>query len=163
MEINRTITNIWTIVLHEREVFARVTDESLMASYQRVAENPKQNDETVITDDDRAYFERYYRAALAELSALLAKRTARYGGNIRNERDPDDGFITTTYTLAMTCNHESELVNSLASHCLEFIVAKVNEKWYGRGADFGSETEKDFIRQILNYRRRCIERPSRPL
>ena len=98
MEIDRTITNIWTIVIHESEVFERVTDESLMASYQRAPENPKE-DGTVITDDDRAFFERYYRASLAELSALLAKRTAKYGGGIRNERDPDTGFITTTYTL----------------------------------------------------------------
>ena len=88
MEIDRTITNIWTITIHEREVFKRVTDESLMNSYQRVSENPKQNDETVITDDDRAFFERYYRAALAELSALLAKRTYRYGGSITNDFFP---------------------------------------------------------------------------
>ena len=162
MEIDRTITNIWTITLHEREVFQRVTDESLMASYQRAPENPKE-DGTVITDDDRAFFERYYRASLAELSALLAKRTARYGGGIRNERDPDTGFITTIYTLAMTFNHESDLCQSLASHCLEFIIAKVLEKWYGRGTDFGSEAEKQQIRHILNFRRFCIERPIRPL
>ena len=163
MEIDRTISNIWKITLREKEVFKRVTDETLMASYQRTAENPKQNDETVITDDDRAFFERYYRLSLAELSALLAKRTVRYGGGIINERDPDDGFITTRYTLAMTCNHESDLVNALASHCLEFIIAKVLEKWYGRGADFGSEVEKQSIRSILNHRRFPIERPSRPL
>lgn len=162
MEIDRTITNIWTITVRESEVFDRVTDESLMASYQRAEQNPKE-DGTVITDDDRAFFERYYRAALAELSALLAKRTVRYGGGIVNERDTDTGFITTVYTLAMTCNHESDLVNALASHCLEFIIAKVLEKWYGRGADFGSETEKQQIRHILNYRRFCIERPARPL
>ena len=160
MEIDRTITNIWTVVIREREVFARVTDETLMNSYQRAAENPKE-DGTVLTDDDRAYFVRYYLAALAELSALLAKRTYRYGGDIRNERDPDDGFITTTYNLAMTSNHESGLLQPLASHCLEFIVAKVNEKWYGRGTDFGSETEKQAIRQIMNFRRFCIERPPR--
>jgi hypothetical protein len=162
MEIDRTITNLWTIVLEESEVFERVTDESLMASYQRAPENPKE-DGTVITDDDRAFFERYYRAALAELSALLAKRTYKYGGSISNDRDPDTGFITTTYTLAMTINHESGLVQALASHCLEFIVAKVLEKWYGRGTDFGSETEKQQIRHIINYRRFCIERPGRPL
>lgn len=162
MEIDRTITNLWTIVLEESEVFERVTDESLMASYQRAPENPKE-DGTVITDDDRAFFERYYRAALAELSALLAKRTYKYGGSISNDRDPDNGFITTTYTLAMTINHESGLVQALASHCLEFIVAKVLEKWYGRGTDFGSETEKQQIRHILNYRRFCIERPGRPM
>lgn len=162
MEIDRTITNIWTITIHEREVFKRVTDESLMNSYQRVSENPKQNDETVITDDDRAFFERYYRAALAELSALLAKRTYRYGGSITNEHDPDDGYITTTYTLAMTANHESGLLHALSSHCLEFIVAKVNEKWYGRGTDFGSEEEKQQIRQILHHRRFLFERPTRP-
>lgn len=162
MEIDRTITNLWTIVLEESEVFERVTDESLMASYQRAPENPKE-DGTVITDDDRAFFERYYRAALAELSALLAKRTYKYGGSISNDRDPETGFITTTYTLAMTINHESGLVQSLASHCLEFIIAKVLEKWYGRGTDFGSETERQQIRHILNYRRFCIERPGRPM
>lgn len=162
MEIDRTITNIWTVTIHEKEVFARVTDESLMASYQRAAENPKE-DGSVITDDDRAFFERYYRAALAELSALLAKRTTRYGGGIQNTRDEENGFITTVYTLAMTNNHESDLLHSLSSHCLEFIVAKVLEKWYGRGTDFGSEAEKQQIRHILNYRRFCIERPYRPL
>ena len=161
MEINKTITNIWTIILHEEEVFNRVTDESLQAVYVRAPENPKE-DGAVITDDDRAFFERYYRAALAELSALLAKRTYRYGGSIRNEHDPHTGYITTIYTLAMTDNHEPGLSESLASHCLEFVVAKVNEKWYGRGTDFGSEAEKQQIRHILNHRRFCIERPIRP-
>lgn len=158
MEIDRTITNLWTITLRESEVFERVTDESLMASYQRTEAIPK-DDGSVITDDDRAFFERYYRLSLAELSALLAKRTTRYGGGINNSRDEDTGFITTTYTLAMTDNHESDLLQSLSSHCLEFIIAKVLEKWYGRGTDFGSEVEKQQIRQILNYRRHCIERP----
>lgn len=162
MEIDRTIVNVWTVTIHEKEVFARVTDESLMASYQRAENNPKE-DGSVITDDDRAFFERYYRAALAELSALLAKRTTRYGGSIVNERDTTNGYITTTYTLAMTKNHESALLHALASHCLEFIVAKVLEKWYGRGTDFGSEVEKQSIRDILNHRRFPIERPSRPL
>lgn len=162
MEIDRTITNIWTITIRESEVFERVTDESLMASYQRAENNPKE-DGSVITDDDRAFFERYYRLSLAELSALLAKRTTKYGGSIRNERDQDTGFITTVYTLAMTGNHESDLCQALASHCLEFIIAKVLEKWYGRGTDFGSEMEKQQIRHILNFRRFCVERPLRTL
>lgn len=162
MEIDRTITTIWTITIYESEVFERVTDESLMASYQRAGENPKE-DGSVITDDDRAFFERYYRAALAELSALLAKRTTRYGGSIVNERESGTGYIITKYTLAMSDNHESALLKSLASHCVEFIIAKVLEKWYGRGTDFGSEVEKQQIRGILNHRRFPIERPSRPL
>lgn len=161
MEIDRTITNIWKITIREKQVFQRVTDESLQAVYQRAESNPKE-DGAVITDDDRAFFERYYRAALAELSRLLAKRTYRYGGSITNERDEIDGYITTTYNLAMTANHESGLVNALASHCLEFIVAKVNEKWYGRGTDFGSEVEKQHIRDILHHRRFLVERPGRP-
>ena len=162
MEIDRRITNIWTIVINEEEVFKRITDESLQTVYNRTAENPK-GDGVVITDDDRAFFERYYRASLAELSALLAKRTAKYGGGIHNDHDPDTGFITTTYTLAMTFNHESDLCQALASHCLEFIIAKVLEKWYGRGTDFGSEAERQQIRHILNFRRVCIERPGRPM
>lgn len=159
MEIDRTITNIWNITIYQSEVFERVTDESLMNSYQRAPENPKE-DGTVITDDDRAYFERYYREALAELSALLAKRTYRYGGSITNEKDPDTGYLTTKYVLAMTDNHESGLIQPLASHCLEFIIAKVQEKWYGHGTSFGSDVEKQAIRHILNHRRFCIERPA---
>lgn len=158
MEINRRITTIWTIEIREEEVFKRVTDESLMNSYQRVSENPK-GDDTVITDDDRAYFERYYRTALAELSALLARRTTRCGGSIVNTKDAETGFLTTVYTLAMTDNHESALMPALATHCLDYIIASVQEKWYGRGADFGSAAKKEEIRHIIHYRRIPIERP----
>ena len=157
MEIDKRITNIWTVTIYEREVFDRVTDESLMASYQRAAENPK-GDGLVITDDDRAFFERYYRAALAELSAVLARRTGKPGGSIVNNVD-DNGMLVSVYNLAMTDNHEAELLPALASHCLEFLIAKVMEKWYGRGADFGSEGEKDQIKHVLHFRRFPIERP----
>lgn len=162
MEICRRIANVWTIRISEEEVFKRVTDESLMSSYQRAPENVKE-DGNVITDDDRAYFERYYRVSLAELSALLARRTTRVGGSIINEKDEDTGFLTTVYTMPMTDNHESALLPSLASHCLEFMIAKVLEKWYGKGTDFGSETEKGEIRHILHFRRIPIERPQRPI
>lgn len=158
MEIDRRITNVWTITISEAEVFARVTDESLMTSYQRTPQNPKE-DGNVITDDDRAYFERYYRSALAELSALLARRTTRVGGSIENTSDSSTGFITTVYTLPMTDNHESALLPALASHCLEFIIASVLEKWYGHGADFGSNSWKEQIRSVLHFRRFPIERP----
>ena len=162
MEINRRITNVWTITIDEKEVFARVTDESLMTSYQRAQGNPK-GDDTVITDDDRAYFERYYRAALAELSALLARRTTRVGGSITNSKDRETDFLTTAYTLPMTDNHESELLHALASHCLEFMIARCQEKWYGHGTDFGSAAAKENIRHILHFRRVPIERPGNPL
>jgi len=162
MEICRTITNVWTIRICEEEVFNRVTDESLMTSYQRSQANPKE-DGNVITDDDRAYFERYYRSALAELSALLARRTTRVGGGIVNSRDQETGFLTTVYTMPMTDNHESELLEALASHCLEFMIARVLEKWYGRGMDFGSQDYKGQIRHVLHFRRIPIERPPRPL
>lgn len=157
MEIDRRITNIWTVTINESEVFNRVTDESLLTSYQRAQDNPK-GDGTVITDDDRAFFERYYRAALAELSAVLARRTSRYGGSIESTKD-ENGFLITVYTLAMTENHESELLPSLASYCLEFLIARVAEQWYGKGTDFGSATWKDQVKHILHYRRFPIERP----
>lgn len=162
MEINRTITNVWYITINEREVFNRVTDESLMAAYQRTEHNPKE-DGIVITDDDRAYFERYYRMALAELSVLLARRTTRVGGSIISSKDQETGFLTTVYTLPMTDNHESELLDSLAAHSLEFVILRVLEKWHGHGVDLGSELEKDQIRHILHYRRYPIERPGRVL
>ena len=162
MDICRRITNVWNITLHEEEVFKRVTDESLMNSYQRAPENPKE-DGTVITDDDRAFFERYYRSALAELSALLARRTTRVGGSINNSYDENTGFMTTVYVMPMTSNHEPALLDALASHCLEFMIAKCQEKWYGHGTDFGSEGYKDLIRQVIHFRQHPIERPTRPL
>lgn len=158
MEIERTITNVWTVTIEQKEVFARVTDESLMASYQRAAQNPKE-DGTVITDDDRAFFERYYRLALAELSALLARRTTRVGGSIASSKDNETGFLTTVYNMPMTDNHESALLPALASHCLEFVIARVLEQWYGHGADFGSKEQKEQIRHVLHFRRFPIERP----
>ena len=162
MEIDWTIRNVWRIEIDEQEVFKRVTDESLMAVYQRAPENPK-GDGTVITDDDRAFFERYYRAALAELSVLLARRTTRVGGSIVSTKDEETDFLTTVYTMPMTGNHESELLHSLASHCLEFLVYRVLEKWYGHGANLGSDAEKEQIRQIIHFRRFPIERTGRPL
>ena len=167
MEIDKRITNIWTVTIYEREVFDRVTDESLMSTYQRALGHsiapmknlaPTKDDGMVITDDDRAFFERYYRAALAELSAVLARRTGKPGGSIVNNVD-DNGMLVSVYNLAMTDNHEAELLPALASHCLEFLIAKVLEKWYGRGADFGSEGEKDQIKHVLHFRRFPIERP----
>ena len=162
MEICRRITNIWTVTLRQEEVFNRVTDESLMASYQRAADNPK-GDGTVITDDDRAYFERYYRTALAELSALLARRTTRFGGSIVNSHDQETGYMTTVYTMPMSDNHESELLPALATLCLDFMIARVQEQWYGMGTDFGSKGYKEQIRHVLHFRRIPIERPGNPL
>ena len=161
MEIDRRITNVWTITIYESEVFKRVTDESLQAVYQRAPENPK-GDGTVITDDDRAFFERYYRAALAELSVLLARRTTRVGGSIVNNKD-GEGFLITVYTMPMTDNHESALLPALSSHCLEFLVARVLEKWYGHGSELGSNEEREQIRHIIHFRRIPIERPARPI
>lgn len=159
MEIDRTITNNWTITIYQSEVFKRLTDESLMNVYQRTAENLK-GDGLVITDDDRAYFDRYYRLALAELSAVLARRTTRVGGSIVNTKDEATDFLITVYTLAMTDNHESALSDALAEHCVEYLIRSVLEKWYGMGANFGSREEKEQIKHIIHFRRFPIERPA---
>ena len=155
---DKTITNIWTITIREKEVFKRVVDETLMTSYQRAPQNPKE-DGNVMSDDDAAFFHRYYLNALSGLSMMLARRTARVGGAI----DTDSEERETVYTLAMTDNHESELVHSLASHCLEYVVARVLEQWYGAGANFGSEYHAHEIRRVIHFRRHPIERGVSPL
>lgn len=162
MDNCRCITSVWKVTVDEAEVFNRVTDESLMESYQRAAENTK-GDGMVITDDDRAFFERYYRYALAELSSVMAKRTTRVGGSIVSEKDETTGFLVTVYTMPMTANHETALLHSLSSYCLEFIIARVLEKWYGHGVDLGSAMYKEQIRSVLNYRRGPVEITTRPL
>lgn len=168
MEIDRRITSIWTVTVREEEVFKRFIDESIQQS-ERFSTGGKPRGMTskpeglLASDDDRAILHRYYCGALAELSALLARRTTRVGGSIVNETDDTTKMITTTYTLAMTDNHESELLHSLGAHCLEFLLARLMEKWYGHGSDFGGNVEKDEVRHILQFRRWPIERPFRPL
>lgn len=156
MEINRTITSVWTITIKEEEVFNRFIDEGIQEGQRRSAANAPA---LVPSDDDRATLHRYYREGLAELSALLARRTTKVGGSISNTTDDSTKMLTTVFSLGMTCNHESALLSPLASHCLEFLIARLMEKWYGHGSDFGSKYEKDEIRHIIHFRRNPIERP----
>ena len=147
---------MWTITVREEEVFNRFIDEGIQEGQRRAAAKLPA---LVPSDDDRATLHRYYREGLAELSALLARRTTKVGGSISNSADKTTKMITTVFTLGMTCNHESALLSPLASHCLEFLLARLMEKWYGHGSNFGSEMEKDEIRHIIHFRRQPIERP----
>ena len=160
MEIDRTITNIWTVRVSEADVFNRFTDEAIQEEKRR---NAGKTPSVIVSEDDKAILHRYYCASLAELSAVMAKRTRRVGGSIVNSVDQETRMLTTVYTLAMTDNHESELIHALGAHCLEFLVARLLEKWYGHGSDFGSDAEKGQVRDTINYRRACIERPIRPI
>lgn len=160
MEICKKITSVWTVTINEDEVFKRFIDETIQEQRRRELGNLPG---MVASDDDRATLHRYYRDALAELSAVLARRTTRVGGSIVNTTDEDTKMLTTVYTMPMTCNHESALLSPLASHCLEFLIAKLMEKWYGHGSDFGSESEKNEVRHIIHFRRWPIERPNRVL
>lgn len=156
MEIDRTIRTVWTVEVNEKDVFDRFIDETIHEGERRAV---VQGRAILASDDDRATLHRYYRNCLAELSALLAKRTRRVGGNIVNETNEETKLITTYFYLPMTVNHEDALLQPLASHCLEFLVASLMEKWYGHGSDYGSRAEKEEIRSILNFRRYPIERP----
>ncbi len=161
MEIDRTITNVWTIRVSEDEVISRLIDETVQ-DHARAKANGRDG-AMVASDNDRAIIHRYYCAVLAELSSVLVRRIRRFGGTMTNVTDETTKMITTTYTLAMTNNHESDLIHALGAHCLEFLVCRLQEKWYGHGSNFGSEQEKDQVRDILQHRRFPIERPVRPL
>lgn len=160
MDNCRCITSVWKVTVSEAEVFNRFIDENIQESQRRAAGNAPS---LTASDNDKAIMHRYYCACLAELSAMLAKRTRKYGGNITNTVDETTKMITTVYDLAMTCNHEPELVEALGAHCLEFLIARLMEKWYGHGSDFGSENEKGEIKHIINYRRRPVELTLRTL
>lgn len=154
MRIDKKITNLWSVKLQESEVYKRVVDETLRASFQRMEQPPKEEG-FVMSDDDKTFFHRYYLAALSELNVLMAKRTTRFGGSIVTNSETG----VTEYLLPMTGNHESELLTSLASACLEFVIARVLEKWYGPNSDYGGLARKEELLHILNYRRWPIERP----
>ena len=163
MEIDRRITNVWTITISEKDVFDRLIDEGIQQE-SRLSSAPTKRGYSagkgiLMSEDDKAILHRYYHSSLAELSALLARRTTRVGGSIVNNVDADTKMLTTVYTMPMTDNHESALLPALASHCLEFLVARQMEQWYGHGSDFGSNNQKGEIRHILHFRRIPIERP----
>lgn len=153
--IDKTITSVWTLTLTESEVFNRVVDESLRVAERVAGKGPV----SIVTDDDKADYHRYYLTAVADLNLILARRTARVGGSIITDHEAG----TTTYTLPMTDNHEDQLLTALASHCLDFIIARILEQWYGVGTDFGSDAQRKNICSIIHYRRFPIERPVGPL
>ena len=160
MEIDRTISNVWTVTIHEGEVIERFIDETIHEGDRRRAANAPA---LVASDDDKSNLHRYYCTALAELSALLARRTRRVGGRIENTSEPESRMITTIYYMPMTCNHEDGLLAPLGAHCLDFLVARLMELWYGQGSNFGAEDKKTMIREVIHFRRFPIERPFRPL
>jgi hypothetical protein len=160
MEINRAITSVWTVVIKEEEVLNRFIDETIHEAEKRSA---GKEFFPVASDDDRSNLHRYYCGALAELSSLLARRTRRVGGGIGNETDDTTKMITTTYFMPMSANHEDSLLEGLGAHCLDFLVARLMEKWVGHGSNFGAEDEKNMIREIIHFRRFPIERPFRIL
>lgn len=160
MEINRAITSVWSVVVNEQEVLDRFIDETIQEGERRREANLPA---LVASDDDKSNLHRYYCTALAELSALLARRTRRVGGGIGNETDPATKMITTTYFMPMSANHEDSLLEPLGAHCLDFLVARLMERWYGQGSNFGAEDIKTMIREVIHYRRFPIERPFRPL
>lgn len=159
MEINRAITSVWTVVVKEDEVLDRFIDETIREAEKRAGKEffP------VAGDDNKSDLHRYYCGALAELSALLARRTTRVGGRIENVTDDTTKMITTTYIMPMTCNHESELIPGLGAHCLDLLVARLMERWVGHGSNFGAEDIKKMIREIIHFRRTPVERTFRTL
>lgn len=156
MEIDKSITSVWTVVVDEDEVMKRFIDETIHDGDRRAAGKVPA---LLASDDDKAILHRYYCNALAELSALLARRTRRVGGGIGNETDETTKMIKTTFFMPMTANHEDSLCAPLGAHCLEFLVARLMEMWYGHGSDFGANAQKNEIRHILHFRRYPIERP----
>lgn len=160
MEIDKRITNVWTVVIHEDEVIKRFIDETIREARKR-AEGKEFF--PVASDDDKSDIHRYYCGALAELSSLLARRTTRVGGSIENVTDETTKMITTTYIMPMTCNHESELIPGLGAHCLDLLVARLMERWVGHGSNFDAEDIKKMIREIIHFRRVPVERTFRPL
>jgi hypothetical protein len=148
------LISTWTISINEKEVFKRVTNESLYNMYMRAVQNPK-GDMAAIQDDDEPTFHRYYQRALADLQVLLARRMEFPGGGVETDED------TTTFYLRMSMNHEPFVLQPLAGYCLEFIIKKVLEQWYL--TNFGSEAEREGILHCLHFRRKSVSRRINPV
>lgn len=153
--MNTNITKTWIIKINEDEVFARCVDESLYQAYNRIDENPK-GDSIVIQDDDKGQFRIYYNIAMSFLHTLLARRLEEPAVDFWN------GYSgTTTFELQMHDNHDNNMLQVLAVHCVNFLVKKIMEQWYH--SDFGSELERLEINHCLHYRKNPVRRRLDPL
>lgn len=158
---------IWRLSFNYDELFRTA---SLKTSYNedKIADKVDALGNTVILDDDKPMFNYYLAIAISELTGHLARRldsqvqiTDESGNAIINsgmvESDTD-----VTYYLVMTLNHEAHLLSALWRYCQEFLVRKVLEQWYDSLSP-NSEEMRLKIYQILEYRKKPISRPIRPL
>lgn len=148
--MNTNTTKTWTVAINTDEVFARCVNESLYQS-NRMGGTPD-GEPLVIQDDDRAQFDVYLSAAIAELRMLLA----RYMDE--PEMQTNLGLV---FKMNVRADHDNNIYPVLINHCYDFVVKKVLEQWYH--AEFGSALARLEINHCLQYRKNPVRRRLGPL
>jgi hypothetical protein len=108
--------------------------------------------------------------AIADLLILLARRipqSKRDYPSLFHWREGDDESVVKNcifylqFSLLMSENHDSHMLNPLINACKEYLVCKILEQWYG--VDFMSAEQEKRIVHILQFRRKAVTRRVRPL
>lgn len=151
----------WIVQLDTDEIFNRV---SLDSTY-REHSLPNGSDRYILLDEDREFFYRLVKNAVAELWLRLGRMAKNVAGGIRYT----DDFVS--LRLETGDNHDDNMLFVLSANTDRFVDAWVLRQWFDRHRLYDDivRCEQDAsaalaaILAVVHYRKKAVKRPVHPL
>lgn len=161
VDISKTATGKnWDFIINREGIFNNVSLKTNYINDRKVIE--QRDDGRVLTEDDKALYEKYFKAAIADLNIILA----RYYRREFDDYDIDDDNIYINLSLGV--NFKDSVSFSMKEYIADFLELFILKKWYGPEADSLGisfeliETESK-LKSATNYRSSPVRRPINPV
>jgi len=158
--ITTTEDKKWEFIIKKQGLFDNV---SLRTNYINDRKPVDQRDDNkVLAEDDKALYDKYLKAAIADMNIMLA----RYYQREFDDYEIDDENIYLSLSLVLTAKHS--IAFSLREYIIEFLELYVLKKWFGiESASLGIDAElseiESKLKSAINYRSVPSRRPIHPM
>jgi len=158
--INTRTGKNWDFIFNKEAIFNNVSLKTNYINDRKPVE--LRDDGRVLTEDDRAVYEKYFKAAIADMNIILAK----YYHREFDDYEVDDKNVYINLSLPSTAKDSVSF--SMREYIASFFELHVLKKWFGTEADMlGISAELLEVEQKLksasNYRSSVVRRPINPV